>query len=80
MNIIRFSQGKQPQIKTGDLGSIFIPNDAELQNEISVLCKEIYKDKALKQTISTKINNLIYDYYNLTQIEIENIEKSIKDF
>ena len=80
MNIIRFSQGKQPQIKIGDLGSIFIPNDTELQNEISILCKEIYKEKVLKQVISTKINNLIYDYYNLTQIEIENIEKSIKDF
>ena len=80
MNIIRFSQGKQPQIKIGDLGSIFIPNDTKLQSKISDLCKEIYKDKALKQTISTKINNLIYCYYDLTQNEIENIEKSIKDF
>ncbi len=80
MNIIRFSQGKQPQIKIGDLGSIFIPNDTKLQGEISVLCKEIYKGKASKQIFTTKINNLIYDYYDLTQNEIENIEKSIKDF
>ena len=80
MNIIRFSQGKQPQIKIGDLGSIFIPNDTKLQSEISDLCKEIYKDNALKQTVITKINSLIYDYYDLTQNEIENIEKSIKDF
>ena len=80
MNIIRFSQGKQPQIKIGDLGSIFIPNDTKLQSEISDLCKEIYKDNALKQTVTTKINSLIYDYYDLTQNEIENIEKSIKDF
>ncbi len=80
MNIIRFSQGKQPQIKIGDLGSIFIPNDTKLQSEISVLCKEIYKDLASKQIITTQINNLIYDYYDLTQNEIENIEKSIKDF
>ena len=80
MNIIRFSQGKQPQIKIGDLGSIFIPNDAELQNEISVLCKEIYKNVALKQLINSKINKLIYDYYSLTLNEIENIEKSIKVF
>ena len=80
MNIIRFSQGKQPQIKIGDLGSIFIPNDIELQSEISNLCKEIYKDLASKQIITTKINSLIYDYYDLTENEIDNIEKSIKDF
>ena len=80
MNIIRFSQGKQPQIKIGDLGSIFIPNDTKLQSDISDLCKEIYKDLASKKTITTKINNLIYDYYDLTQSEIESIEKSIKDF
>ena len=42
MNIIRFSQGKQPQIKIGDLGTIYIPDDIKLQNEISKLCKEIY--------------------------------------
>lgn len=80
MNIIRFSQGKQPQIKIGDLGTIYIPNDMKLQNDISGLCKEIYKDLDLKKTINAEINNLIYSYYNLSDVEIENIEKSIKDF
>ncbi len=80
MNIVRFSQGKQPQIKIGDLGSIFIPNDIKLQSEISALCKEIYTDLTSKQVNIPKINHLIYEYYNLTPIEIENIQKSIRDF
>jgi tRNA1(Val) A37 N6-methylase TrmN6 len=80
MNIIRFSQGKQPQIKIGDLGTIYIPNDTKLQNEISKLCKEIYADLDSKQTNTSKINNLIYAYYDLTNIEIENIQESIKAF
>src|SRR5690606_4536272 len=80
MNIIRFSQGKQPQIKIGDLGTIYIPNDTELQNKISELCKEIYSDLDSKKIISSKIDELIYAYYRLTDVEIENIKNSIKDF
>ena len=80
MNIIRFSQGKQPQIKIGDLGTIYIPNDLKLQNEISKLCKEIYCDTNSKDALKTQIDRLIYSYYNLSDLEISNIEKSIKDF
>ena len=80
MNIIRFSQGKQPQIKIGDLGTIYIPDDIKLQNEISKLCKEIYSDYNSKNYVKTQIDNLVYSYYDLTDLEIENIKKSIKDF
>lgn len=80
MNIIRFSQGKQPQIKIGDLGTIYIPNDIKLQSTISKLCKEIYSDFESKDTLQTQINNLIYSYYELSDLEIENIRESIKDF
>jgi len=80
MNIIRFSQGKQPQIKIGDLGTVYIPNNIKLQNEISKLCKEIYTDLDLKDTLKTQIDNLVYSYYELSNLEIENIQKSIKDF
>jgi tRNA1(Val) A37 N6-methylase TrmN6 len=79
-SIIRFSQGKQPQIKIGDLGSIYIPNDTILQNDISILCKNIYKKLDSVETLNAEINKLIYIYYNLSSAEIENIEKSIKDF
>lgn len=80
MSIIRFSQGKQPQIKIGDLGTIHIPNDSKLQNNISKLCREIYTDSDSKDSVKTRIDNLVYSYYELSDIEIENIQKSIKDF
>ena len=80
MNVIRFSQGKQPQIKIGDLGTINIPNDSYLQNEISALCKELYKDYDSKEVIKNRIDEIVYKYYNFSEAEIVNIEKSIKDF
>ena len=80
MNIIRFSQGKQPQIKIGDLGTIYMPNDINLQNDISMLCKEIYNSTNIKEEICSKINKLIYHYYNLSSTEINTIEQTIKEF
>ena len=80
MNIIRFSQGKQPQIKIGDLGTIYIPNDIKLQNEISKLCKEIYTNFDSKDSVKTQIDKLVYSYYELSDLEITTIEESIKDF
>lgn len=80
MNIIRFSQGKQPQIKIGDLGTINIPNDNDLQKDISILCKELYKDFDSKEIIKNQIDEIVYKYYNFSEAEIENIEKSIKVF
>lgn len=80
MNIIRYSHGKQPQIKIGDLGTIFVPTDKKLQKEISDLSKGIYENGSLKNELSERINILIYDYYKLTAAEIENINTSIKAY
>lgn len=80
MNIIRYSHGKQPQIKIGDLGTIFIPNDIKLQKEISDLSKIIHENNTLKNKLSERINALVYDYYKLTIAEIENIIISIKAY
>ena len=80
MNIIRFSQGKQPQIKIGDLGTIYIPDDIKLQNEISKLCKEIYTNYDSKDSVKTQIDKLVYSYYELSDLEITTIEESIKGF
>ena len=80
MNIIRFSQGKQPQIKIGDLGTIYIPNDIKLQNEISKLCKEIYTNFNSKDAVKTQLDNLVYSYYKLSDKEIATIEENIKEF
>lgn len=80
MSIIRFSQGKQPQIKIGDLGTIFIPSDIVFQKSISDLSKLIYSNKKSKQDIFFEINKIIYEYYQLSISEIENVNIKIKDF
>lgn len=80
MNIIRYSQGKQPQIKIGDLGTIYIPSNGDLQNEISILCKSIYEKPAIKEQVTKEINSIVYAYYHLTNSEIQNISDSIKSF
>lgn len=80
MNIIRFSPGKQPQIKIGDLGTIFIPSDLELQNRISTLSKSIYSDPNSKQANMLEINNILYKYYQLSLREVDNIKEKIKAF
>jgi len=80
MNIIRYSQGKQPQIKISDLGTIFIPEDKILQKQFGDLSKQIYEYPTRKNEISDKLNSLIYQYYELNEIEIETIAKGIKDF
>ena len=80
MNIIRFSQGKQPQIKIGDLSSIFIPQNIDLQQKIGNLCKQFYNNTLEKNNCIYNINNLIYNYYNLTSSQIATIEKEIKSF
>lgn len=80
MNIIRYSQGKQPQIKISDLGTIFIPEDKILQKQFGDLCKQIYEYPTRKNEILDKMNSLIYQYYGLNEIEIETITKGIKDF
>lgn len=80
MSIIRFSQGKQPQIKIGDLGSLYVPSNLSLQTEISELCKNIYHNPKTKQKSILKINELIFDYYQFNELEIESIKSGIQDF
>ncbi|MCB0536910.1 MAG: Eco57I restriction-modification methylase domain-containing protein [Bacteroidetes bacterium] len=80
MSIIRFSQGKQPQIKIGDLGSLYVPSNLSLQTEISELCKNIYHNPETKQKSILKINSLIFDYYQFNKLEIESIKSGIQDF
>ncbi len=78
MNIIRFSAGKQPQIKISDLGQIPILQDVELQTKIIDIVKDIYKIK--NQNLICEIDNLLYRHYNISDAEIQHIEKAIKDF
>ena len=80
MNIIRFSQGKQPQIKISDLSLLPIPQDADVQHKIAVLCKGLYNNTIEKNKCLKNINNLIYSYYGFSSLQIETIEKEIKSF
>lgn len=80
MNIIRFSQGKQPQIKISDLGSIPIPQDENLQSKISEICKGVYDENFSKKMATENINELIYKHYNISSLEIEIIQDNIKSF
>jgi hypothetical protein len=81
MNIIRFSQGKQPQIKISDLYSIYVPCCIDLQKNISNLCKSIYDNNQTHIThIQKQIDDIIYKYYNITDKEITFIKKNIDSF
>jgi hypothetical protein len=79
-NIIRFSQGKQPQIKISDLGTIPLPTDNELQTQIAFFATQIIDLQANKEFCQIEINKLVYQYYELNENQISFIQKSIKDF
>jgi len=77
-NIIRYSNGKQPQIKISDLGQILIPSDETLKRNISLLVSYIYSDRNPKW--NNDINDLIYNYYDVSSEEIVFIKESIKSY
>ena len=80
MEIIRYRKGKQPQIKISDLYSMPIPEDTKLQEKICNIVEKIYEDCAEKNELENKLNQLIYEFYNLTAKEIAFIKNSISDF
>ena len=80
MNIVRYSQGKQPQIKIADLGTLFIPSDKTIQITISNLVRKIYVTPNVKAGLINEINSIVYDYYSLTTIEQNNLTESIKSY
>lgn len=79
-NIIRFTKGKQPQIKISDLYSIKIPMDKKLQDKITELVNSIYNDKSNIDNYVKKINVLLYNYYEIGHDEIQFVRESIRLF
>lgn len=77
--IIRFSKGKQPQIKVSDLYTIPVPKDNEFQIKIADLVEMIYKNDDNQKYID-KINTLTYQYFDLNKEDIIQIKKSIEAF
>jgi hypothetical protein len=78
--IIRFSQGKQPQIKISDLGTIPIPDSPSFQQKIVDLVDEIILNQGDIELFKKGINQLIFDYYALNETQIKHLLNSIKGF
>lgn len=81
--IIRYRQGKQPQIKISDLYSIPVPKCELLQKNISLLVKEFYSNNLNNRNhdfLLNKINQLVYVFYNIDSQQIQIINKSINFF
>lgn len=79
-NIIRFSKGKQPQIKTSDLYQIPVPTDVFLQTQIAGLVDKIYSNTEDNEAIKNKINLIFNDYFNLTTEELQIMNNAIRDY
>ena len=80
LNIIRFSKGKQPQIKTSDLYKIPVPADIALQSKISKLVDKIYSNSEDEEIIKDDINKVINEYFNLSFDELETMQNAILNF
>ncbi|MEM4271292.1 MAG: TaqI-like C-terminal specificity domain-containing protein, partial [Candidatus Pacearchaeota archaeon] len=76
-NIIRYTNGKQPQIKITDLENIIIPKDFEVMKQIGIIAKKIYLQREQESLYCKQIDTILYEYYRLTKNEIEIIESSI---
>lgn len=79
-NIIRFSNGKQPQLKVSDLYTIPIIQNVTTQDKISKLVSEIYNNMSEKEKLMKEINKLIYNYYEISKVQIEIIQNAIESF
>lgn len=78
--IIRFSKGKQPQIKVSDLYTIPIPTDITTQSKIAKLVDAIYSNLENNEEIKSQIDSVVYKWFGITNDEIEMIKKAILDF
>lgn len=80
MEIIRYRKGKQPQIKISDLYSMPVSDNIKLQEKICNAVETIYKDHTNKDKPGDKIDQLIYEFYNLNTEEVDFVKNSISDF
>lgn len=79
--IIRYSKGKQPQIKLSDLYSIPIPISELLISELANLTDYFYTQNTMtRKKLLDNVNNLVYDYYQIDRDSILFIQQSIQSF
>lgn len=79
-HIIRYTKGKQPQIKVSDLYKIPIVTDKNIQKEITVLVDKIYSNPKTKKDLMKKIDAIIFSFFQIKSEEINHIEKAISYF
>ena len=77
--IIRYSRGKQPQIKISDLLNIPIIADDEMTEKIFNYVNN-YLSTENHLIYVNKIDDCIYNYYGINIEEREYIEKEVKNF
>ena len=80
LNIIRFSKGKQPQIKTSDLYQIPVPVNICIQEKIAELVDNVYSNSENSEAFRDEINTVFNEYFELSDEEIEIMQKAISDF
>ncbi len=78
--IIRFAQGKQPQIKISDLGTVPLPSSHSFQAKIVDLVDKIIKKQENIELLKNEINQLVFDYYALNDSQIKHLMDNIKAF
>src|SRR5690606_25378183 len=78
--IIRYSKGKQPQIKTSDLYTIPIPEDKSLQSKVISIVDKIYQKNGSESEAKEDIDNLIFDYFNIAKNEVIKLKDAIESF
>lgn len=79
--IIRYSKGKQPQIKISDLYSIPIPVSNDLISQLAIVTENFYSKKIINLiNLLGIVNKLVYNYYKIDAEDILFIQKSIQSF
>lgn len=78
--IIRYSKGKQPQIKTSDLYTIPIPEDKSLQSKVISLVDTIYQKNGSESEAKEEIDNHIFNYFNIDKNEVIKLKDAIESF
>ncbi|MBL8207067.1 MAG: N-6 DNA methylase [Blastocatellia bacterium] len=79
MHIIRYFEGKQPQIKIADLCSIFIPEGFTIQHKIVSLVQKIF-DHGSTEDYLADLNSVLYKYYGINSKEEAAIKRAIQLF
>lgn len=80
LNIIRFSKGKQPQIKTSDLYQIPVPLDSGLHLKVASLVDEIYSETRNAEEVKNEINVAFNEFFELSSKEVESVQNAISNF